>query len=71
MIFDDYLLRDGFAYFFRKTYVVGAYLETPRRGDSNKHPNIRFYEEMAKIIFQLSPDIIKYTLYLFHCCHLC
>ena len=29
--------------------------------------NIGFYEEMAKNIFQLSSNIIKYTLYLFFC----
>ena len=27
--------------------------------------NIGFYEEMAKLIFQLSLNIVKYTLYLF------
>ena len=29
--------------------------------------NVGFYEEMEKIISQLSSNIVKYTLYLFFC----
>ena len=33
-----------------KTYVVGHSLESPRRCDSNEHPQYTFYEEISKII---------------------
>ena len=30
---------------------------------------VGFYEEITKIILQLSSNMIKYTLYLFFCCN--
>ena len=30
-------MRNNFAYFFRKTFVVGCSLEMPRGRDSNEH----------------------------------
>ena len=44
---------------------ICIYEEMPPKDDSNEHHKIGFNEEMTKIIFQLSPNIIKYTLYLF------
>ena len=59
-----------------KNLCCGCSIESPRRGDSNEHPqhreailmsthNIGFYEEISKIITQLSSNIIKYAPYFF------
>ena len=37
------------------------------RGDSNEHPQHRFFEDLTKIIFELSSNIIKYAPYFFCC----
>ena len=53
------IINDNFAYFFIKTYVVGgeAILMSTH--------NIGFYEDLTKIIFELSSNIIKYAPYFF------
>ena len=56
------MIRDNFAYFFIKTYVVGA--EHPQQLSTY---NIGFYEDLTKIIFQLSSNVIKYAPYLYFC----
>ena len=56
---NEYLMiRDNLAYVFIKTYVW--------RGDSNEHPQYSFFEEMAKINFQLS-SLISSNWTLFFC----
>ena len=40
-------------------------IASPRRGDSNEHPQHSFYEDLTKIIFELSSNIIKYAPYFF------
>ena len=66
MIFDDNL-SDNFAYFFIKTYVVGCLLESPSLAEASlmSTHNIGFYEDLTKIIFELSSNIIKYAPYFF------
>ena len=46
-------------------YVVGAHYNGKMILMSTH--NIGFYEEISKIITQVSPNIIKYTPYLFFC----
>ena len=44
----------------------GCSLELPCQGNSNEHPqHIGFYEEISKIIPQLSSNKLKYAPYLF------
>ena len=42
--------------FLHKNLCCGFSLELPRRGDSNEHYNIGFYEDLTKIIFELSSN---------------
>ena len=56
------MIFDNFAYFFIKTYVDEAILMSTH--------NIGFYEDLTKIIFELSSNIIKYAPYFFYC-HWC
>ena len=65
MIFDDYYLSDNFAYFFIKTYVVGAHYNRLAEAILMSTHNIGFYEDLTKIIFELSSNIIKYAPYFF------
>ena len=53
--------------FLNKNLCCGCSSELPWRGNSNKHLQHRFYEDLTKIIFQLSSNIIKYAPYLFFC----
>ena len=57
MIFDDnskiILL---ISYFFIKTYVVGAHLNCPTDAILMSTHNIGFYEDLTKIIFELSSN---------------
>ena len=53
--------------FLHKKLCCGCSLELPRRGDSNEHPQHRFYEDLTKIILELSSNIIKYAPYFFCC----
>ena len=46
-----------------KTYVVGAHYNRLCKAILMSTHIIGFYEEMMKIISQLSSNIIKYTLY--------
>ena len=51
-----------------KTYLVGVHENGLARAILMSTHTIGFYEEMSKIIFQLSSNIIiKYVLYLFFC----
>ena len=51
MIFDD-----NFAYFFIKTYVVGAHSNCLAEAILMSTHNIVFYEDLTKIIFELSSN---------------
>ena len=64
MIFDD---NSGIILlnFFIKTYVVGAHKNRLAEAILMSTYNICFYVETTKIIFRLSPNIIKYAPYLF------
>ena len=53
MIFED-KLRNNSAYFFTKTYVVGAQYKCLVEADLMSTHNKGFYEDLTKIIFQLS-----------------
>ena len=60
MIFDDNLVII-LLIFFIKTYVLGA------QAILMSTHNIGFYEDLTKIIFELSSNIIKYAPYFFCC----
>ena len=69
MIFDNL----GMIFLIHKNPCCGCSLESPRRGDSNEHPqdrdlailisthNIGFYEDLTKIIFYLSSDLMTFS----------
>ena len=48
---------DNFVYFFIKTYVVGAHLNRLGEAIQLSIHNIGFYEDLTKIIFQLSSNM--------------
>ena len=50
------MISDNFAYFFIKTYVVGAHLCLTEAILMSTH-NIGFYEDLTKIIFELSSNM--------------
>ena len=52
-----------FAYFFIKTYVMGAHYNRLAEAILMSTHNIGFYEDLTKIIFELSSNIIKYAPY--------
>ena len=64
MIFNDNL-SDNFAYYFIETYVVGAHYNRLGEVILMSTQNIGFYEDLTKIIFELSSNIIKYAPYFF------
>ena len=60
-------MKDNFLHFFIKTYIVGAHKNRLGEPILMSTHNIGFYEEISKIISELSLNIIKYALYLFFC----
>ena len=58
-------LSDNFAYFFIKTYVVGAHKNHLAEAILMSTHNIGFNEDFTNIIFELSSNIIKYAPYFF------
>ena len=42
-------------------------MSTHNIGDSNEHQQHRFYEDLTKIIFELSSNIILFLLLVFMC----
>ena len=53
--------------FLHKNLCCGCSLELPRRGDLMSTHNIGFYEDLTKITFELTSNIIKYAPYFFCC----
>ena len=60
VLYVEYLkiIRDNFAYSFIKTYVVGTFQNCPDEVILMSTHNISFYEELTKIIIQLSINTI-------------
>ena len=50
------MISDNFAYFFIKTYVVGAHSNRLAEAILMSTHNIGFYEDLTKIIFELSSN---------------
>ena len=50
------MIWDNFAYFFIKTYIVGAHYNCIAKAILMSTHNICFYEDLTKIIFQLSSN---------------
>ena len=51
--------KTSFSSFLHKNVYCGCSLESLWRGYSNEHPQHRFYEEITKIISELSSNIIN------------
>ena len=60
------IIKGSFCLFLHKNLCCGCSLEWPCQGDSNEHHNIGFYEDLTKIIFELSSNthLISSAVYL-------
>ena len=63
MIFDD--KKGIILLIFHKNLCCGVLIRIAGKAILMSTHNIGFYEDLTKIIFQLSSNIIKYALYLF------
>ena len=50
------MINDNFAYFFIKTYVVGAHSNRLGEAILMSTHNIGFYEDLTKTVFELSSN---------------
>ena len=51
------IISDNFAYFFIKTYVVGAHLHRLAEAILMSTHKIGFYEDLTKLFFELSSNM--------------
>ena len=52
------IIKGQFCLFLHKNVCCEYSLESPQRGDSNEYPQHMFYEELTKIILQLSSNTL-------------